>query len=103
MSERVEIEYALTVNVEDATTQIRQLERLLFRTMSLLRRMGLPENVTAVINQIQRLITVLRMLRVSLLMLQAATGPWGWIMGGMGLAVAGLTMGDMLYDNTRGY
>ena len=39
MSERVEIEYLLTINIEDAITNTRQLERSLIRLMGYAQRL----------------------------------------------------------------
>ncbi len=98
MSETTEIEYLLTVNLEQCATQIQQFERLLFRSLSLLRRMGLPEDVTQGINTIQRMITTLRMLRISLLALQAAAGPVGWATALIGLTIGMAEAGELGVD-----
>ena len=98
MSEQHEIEYALTVNIEDATNQIRSLERMLFRALSLARRMGLPEDISQGIDAIQRMITTVRMLRLSLLALQAASGPVGWATALMGLTIGMAEAGELTVD-----
>ncbi len=73
-----EIEYSLAVNIEDAKTSVQQVERLMFRTLGLFRRMGLPENVDHAVMYLQRFISAARMARISLAALEAASGPIGW-------------------------
>ena len=102
MSERIEVEYALTVNVEDASTQLRQLERILFRSLALLRRMGLPEDVEAGIMRLQRLITIVRSAQIALIALQAARmaagDPLAWIQAGLGVATTVASASDLVMD-----
>jgi len=107
MSESIEVNYLLTVNVEDAREQIQQLERLIFRTLSLFRRMGLPEEVAQIIDRVQRLISVLRMLRLTFMLTQAAAGPIGWAMLAVSAATTLYEVGEVveetgLYEWSRG-
>jgi hypothetical protein len=102
MSERVEIEYALTVNVEDAVGEIRTLERLLFRSLMLIRRLGLPDEVEKAIVRIQSLITVLRSLQIAAIALQAAEGPIGWATAIVSTASAVAITAGAMYDLDRG-
>ncbi len=102
MSERVEIEYALTVNVEDAIGTIRTLERLLFRSLMLIRRLGLPEEVDKAIMHIQSLIMVMRSLQMAALALQAASGPLGWATAIVSTASALAITAGAMYDLDRG-
>ena len=109
MSENTEINYLLTVNVEQASSEIRQLERLMFRTLSLFRRMGLPEEIGQAIDAIQRLISLLRMLRIAIALTEAASGPIGWalaaVSGATFVAEAAETVSpysQQLYEWTRG-
>lgn len=105
MSESTEIEYLLTVSVEDCVAGFRQLERILFRSLSLMRRMGLPENVDEAVSKIQQLIFILRSLQITIRLTQAAL----LSMGPLGIATAGLagigtlvSIGDFIESDLRG-
>lgn len=72
MSESVEVEYALTVNVEDAMTELKRVERLIFRILGLIQRMGLPPEIEMAIRKVQQLIMTLRMLQITINMMLAS-------------------------------
>ena len=97
MSEKTEIEYNLTVNVEDARTNLQQVERMVMRVLALMQRLGLPPNMSQAIHIIQRFIMAVRALRVAQQMLLLGT-PFGWVMGVTGLVMAGMDVGMMAYD-----
>ena len=80
------VSFSLEINVEEALTNIRQVQAILFRTLSLLRRAGLPENVDDAIAKVQRLIAILNALRLTLIAVQAASGPYGWALAAVGAA-----------------
>jgi hypothetical protein len=102
MSERVEVEYALTVNVEDALSNVQQLERMLFKTLSLARRMGLPDDVMQQIAFIQRLIHTLRTLRLAYEAYQVVAAGLGGFFGlpflGLGIISAGFAIADLVTE-----
>ena len=77
--------------VKRAKTSLNEYERMLFRCAALTRRMFGSEDIGQAISKGLRLISILRMIRTSLLLLEAASGPVGWI-----TALAGLTMGVMM-------
>jgi hypothetical protein len=105
MSEQVEVDYILTVNVEQAVSDVRQVEAVLMRTFSLMRRAGLPENVEQAIMKLQRLITTIRMVQQALLLVQAAMIPGAGIVAQV-MAVVGVTSTAFVaadtYDYVRG-
>lgn len=72
MSEQVEIDYLLTVNVEDASSNLKRIERLAFQVLGLFRRLGLPEEIDQGIMKIQRMIQIIRQLQVALMVLNAS-------------------------------
>ena len=80
------VSFSLEVNVDEAYRNIRRLQTLLYRTLSLLRRIGLPEEVDAAIMQIQRFIALMNMLRLTLIAFETASGPLGWAMAGLSAA-----------------
>jgi hypothetical protein len=79
----------VTIGIRADTVQLRgelrELEYLLYRTTSVLGRMGLPENVDAAIATLQRLILTVRMLHTALALLEISTG-YGTILGLITLA-----------------
>ncbi len=95
MAESTEIEYLLTVDVEKCSTQIRQMEALLYRTIGLIRRLGLPEDIENAITRIQRLIMTVRIAHAAMIALHAASGPVGWALAGVGIVSAAWTAYDV--------
>ncbi len=93
-SETNTIEYLLTVSVEDATTHLQQYERLLWRTLSLIQRMGLPDDVNAAIEILQRITMTVRMLHTAIMLLNAASGPIGWAFFAVGATAAAFTAAE---------
>jgi len=79
------VSFSLEVNVEPAYTSLRRIQTLLYRTLGLFRRFGLPENVDRAIAKWQNFIMVLNQARLAVAAFQAATGPIG-----IGLAVLGV-------------
>ena len=92
------ISFSLEVNVDDLYQNIRRVQALIFRTISLLRRMGLPEEVDAAIVKLQRLITILNMARLTIIAYQAASGPIGWAMFAVGAAATIASAGDLIME-----
>lgn len=100
----------LKVEAGHAAGELREVEYILFRTISILRRMGLPENVQQAIQILAHLVLVTRLAHTAFIMMQSMT-PYGWITAGISLASAGITiaatsgmlpMGDTIYGNTVG-
>lgn len=72
----------LTGDIQDTTVELRQLEALMFRYVALIRRVGLPENMQRGMQDMLRLIAVIRSVHHTLIMLQAAlaaTPGIGWL------------------------
>ena len=90
-----EIDYKLTVDTTKVLRDIQILNTVFNRTISILRKMGLPENIMQAITFIQRMIALLNQLRLTMLALQAASGPYGWTMALLSLAGTQLTAADM--------
>jgi len=87
----------LKVEAGHTTGGLRELEYILYRTVSLLNRFGLSPEIEQSIVKIQRLILVIRMLHSALTFLYMAT-PYGWLLGGISLISMGVsasTMADM--------
>jgi len=97
MSEET-VTFNLELNVESAISSVRRLETLLFRTLGLLRRLGLPEDIEAVIFKLQRLVMVIRMAHTAIIAFQAASGPIGWALALVGLAAAAASTASMMME-----
>jgi hypothetical protein len=70
----------LRVETAHATGTLHEMEYLLYRTESILRRMGLSKGVAEAMAQIQRMTLLVRMLHSTFILLQSAT-PFGQILG----------------------
>ena len=96
MSEEETVTFNLELNVEKSYSDLRRLELLLYRTISLLRRFGLPEDLSRGLYLVQRMILSIRMLQTSLMAFYVATGPIGYGLAIVGLASGALTMADTI-------
>jgi hypothetical protein len=67
----------LRVETAHATGELRELEYLFYRTTSIFRRMGLPEDVNRALGLLQRMILVARMVHTTMIFLEMST-PYGW-------------------------
>lgn len=92
------VSFSLEVNVEKAYENIRKLQTVLYRTLGLLRRFGLPEEIDAQIMKIQRLIMLLNELRLTMIAVHTAAGPIGWALAGLGVATFAFDAGDLWQD-----
>lgn len=88
--------------IEKITNSFVRLEQIILRSLVLTRRMGLPDDIGSAINDIQRMILLTNQLRLSMIALQAASGPIGWTLAGMGLAVTAFSYADGLTYDSRG-
>jgi hypothetical protein len=98
-----EINYELKVDTTKTARGLLKVQTLLYGILGILHRLGLPEPIDAAIVKIQRLISALNMLRLTLIGVEAASGPIGWAMAGIAVAGTVLTTGDLMYDMGRGY
>jgi hypothetical protein len=82
---------------KDNLATFQQLERVAVRYLSLVRRMGLPDEAQKQIEFLSRIIVTIRMVQISYNMLVAGT-PLGILSGIAGIAMAGMS----LYDTMEG-
>lgn len=73
---------------------LREQTQLLTAALALTRRMGLPDNVDGAIAKVQRFIFLAIQLRLALLSIQAAAGPYGWALALISGAATILTAED---------
>lgn len=94
-----EIEYTLTVNVEDAITQMQKVERIALRLLSLIKRASGSESLDILMRKLQEIIIMARTAQLALSFMAMAT-PYGLISGGL-LGVS--LFSSAIYDSSRGY
>ena len=101
MSTEETITFNLELNVEQAFSKTRQIETLLFRVLRLFGRiskiLGIPEDSPAsvIIERIQKIVMMVRLLHTSVILLETASGPIGWVKLGVGAATAGVATIDI--------
>lgn len=90
-----EFDIKVNLDIREATAELRKYSTILYGTLGLARRMGLPEDVDEMITAIQRLIAQLNMLRHTMILLQTASGPIGWALALLSVTGTVLTMMDV--------
>jgi len=78
-------------DTEKAIMSLNQAILLTNRLFSLLKRMGLPENVTQTAMIIQQLIGLFRYFELVMVGIQAGMGPVGWMLLALGFATTTLS------------
>lgn len=63
-----------------------------FGLLGLMGRMGLSENFSEAMRHIQRMISIVHMMRIQIKMLEAEMGPLGWTLLAIGMAGTVLTV-----------
>jgi len=97
-----EINYLMTVDIDNAKTSLRQIESLLMRTLSLMRRFtGGNEDLDSAIITAQRLLTVARQLQMAFTLLMSST-PFGIVMGLVSLGTTAFMAQDTFEYMRRG-
>lgn len=97
MSEEQTVTFNLELNVERALSNVRQLESVFFRALSLAQRLGLPEDIEQGIQKVQRMVMMLRLLHTTMIMVEAAT-PYGWAMALISVAGVSITAAEMTHE-----
>ena len=91
-----DVSFSLEVNVEEAYTNMRKVQTVLFRTLSLLRRLGLPTPIDSAISKLMQLISVLNQARLAAIQFQAAAGPIGWALAAVSITTTVVSTTEML-------
>ena len=97
MSEET-VTYNLNIDVTETVRELRSLETILYRSLSLAKRFGLPEHIDAAITKIQHLIATLNLLRATIIATQLATGPIGLLSITVGAAAVALSVADLAME-----
>jgi hypothetical protein len=85
----------LSLAMDITYKELRQLEAIMFRVLLLARKAGLGEDQQQMVTRLMHVISILRILQRSLWLLEAQTGPIGWVIGGLGFVVAGASALEM--------
>jgi hypothetical protein len=80
---------ALT-DIDEVRISLTEIRHLTMDFLYLARSMGLEGPILEMVSKINHLIMAINHLRVSILMLEAASGPVGWAFAAIGLAQAGV-------------
>ena len=94
MSEET-ITFNLELNVESAIENSRQLEMILYRGLGLWNQwckiLGVPNDspLSVVANRAQQIVMMTRLIHTSITLLEASSGPLGWIKAALGILAAG--------------
>jgi hypothetical protein len=64
--------------------------------LGVLRRMDLGEEYNQIVSKTQRLVQLLMVLRASLMATYTTMGPLGWVLAGVGMVGAALTIDDAI-------
>ena len=96
------VSFSLEVNIEEALTSLRKLQTILYRTLAIIRRLGLPEDVNDAVMKIQMLIAIANQLRLAFIALSVASGPLGWALAGVGVAASFVAAGSFFEGEMRG-
>lgn len=97
------VSFSLELNVAEAERNLRRLQTVLFRSLSLASRLTGDENLRRGIQTVQEMIVMANRLRLALLALQAARmaagDPLAWAMAGLAVAEFGVAVGGAsLYE-----
>ena len=92
------VSFSLEINVEKAYEDLRKAQTVLYRTLSLVRRLSGDENLDKAIAKIQQTIATINALRLAIAAFQAATGPLGWALALTGAAGAAVTTVDLMCE-----
>ena len=90
------VSFSLEVNVEKAYKNVRKLMTVVTRTFGLLRRLGLPPGIDAMMNKIQRFIVVVNTLRLTMAAAKAEAGPIGWALLAVSAGTTAVTLTDFV-------
>jgi hypothetical protein len=88
----------LRANFGQARGELREMEYILYRTTSLLNRMGLPPAIDQGIQKIERMIMTIRILHSTMVLFEIGT-PEGWILGLISGISAAISISDLMLSS----
>jgi len=95
MSEET-VTFNLELNTEQAQYQFKELERITFRTLRLVRRLTGVEEIDAAITKCMRLITIMRQVQMTAYLAMVASGPVGWGLMLVGAVSTAVSASDLM-------
>jgi len=95
------VSFTLQLTVDQAVTELRRVQTFAYQTLSLMRKLGLPEDMEEAAVRVQRLIFVMNQARLAAIALHAASGPIGWALAGIGIAATAVTTIEMMEVRSR--
>lgn len=105
MSEQIEVEYLLTVNVETSEINIRKLEGAFIRLGGQLKRLTGNEDLNSFFVLEQRSLMAARSIQTAITTTSAAiagAGPVGWLVAGVSIVSAAFATTDLLTSSQMG-
>ena len=93
MSEET-VTFNLELNLNPTYSDLRKIEAIITRSMSLLRRYCGNEDIIAASEAITKFIALMRMLQITIHAVQIASGPLGWAYA----AVVGVSTASYAYE-----
>jgi len=75
---------------------VNEMRSLLTNSVLLMNRIGLPPPFSEAVNKMRLMIQVGTQLYLVLQMLNAASGPWGWALAGVGVLTYAVTVPDAM-------
>lgn len=96
------VTFNLELNVESAFSNARRVELIIFRVLGLwlrfCRLLGVPDDSPAVvvIQKIQQITMLVRTMHTAVVLMNAASGPIGWAMAGIGVASAAVSVPEFM-------
>lgn len=103
MSEDHQVSFSLELNVEPAYTEIRRLQTVLSRTLSMVNRASGSEDLKKFTRDMQEALAMANRLRLALAALQAARmasgDPLAWAMAGVAVGEALFSVGDLIMES----
>ena len=106
MSSSEDVSFTLQLTVDNAVTELRRVQTLAFQTLSLFRRMGLPDEMDAAISKLMQVISVINQARLALLAFQAsrmaAGDPIAWATAGVAVTATAWSAYEMAEYELRG-
>lgn len=87
-----EIQFALTVNTNQLSSDLSKVETSLMRILNVVKQLtGGNPDVQKAIQYIQSLITIAQAAQAAIRAVQIASGPVGWLYAGTSILAAGMT------------
>ena len=79
---------------------LREFETLLNRTLMILERSTGSKEIRQAINNLQRLMSIIRLAQMTILTFERATGPVGWALALSGMVMTGIYTSNAFYEGS---